>query len=166
MKKYKFSVTAHFFAATMLVIMGMFVSFSAHAMDKEAELHIRRLEDIISRVRKENSQILTDTRALQRYMEKLEKENKEINRKLQEAEDAMLKLQNTDISSLKANQQKLYDNYGLLDWGTEKRNCPGIGKHQQVKNVQSKDGNYTLRYLCFDGRALHLGTEVHQPPSE
>ena len=139
----------------------------ANAMDAgAAELHIKRLDDIISRVRSQNDEILKNMRALERHADEVEKENKELHKKLDEVVDEILKVRNTDIANLKANQQAIYDDYKNLNWGTEKRDCPGIGKHQQIKNTQSADGNYTLRYLCYDGRTLHLGTEVHQPPVE
>ncbi|MDD9912848.1 MAG: hypothetical protein OXR68_06015 [Alphaproteobacteria bacterium] len=143
-------------------------SFQGYAAEdmtvKTLELQIRRLDDIVRRIREENDRLKRDMRTLQRHVDKLEETNDKTQKKANDLQDEILKIGNTQIANLKANQQKLYDNYGILNWGTEKRDCEGLGKHQQIKVTQSNDGNYTLRYLCYDGRALHLGTEVHQPP--
>ena len=64
----------------------------------------------------------------------------------------------------KANKH-ISDETKVWNWGHLSRNCKGIGEHQQIQSVKSSDGKLTLRYLCFDGKALHLGTEVNVAPT-
>ncbi len=136
------------------------------ALDKDVELHIKRLDGLIGRLQEENNRLLQDLHQIKRENRQLEADNKKVLETLTRIEDDLIRLTNTDISQLKANQQKIFDKLPTLDWGTQKRDCKNLGAHQQIKNVGSADKNYTLRYLCYDGQTIHLGTEVHQPPAE
>jgi septal ring factor EnvC (AmiA/AmiB activator) len=138
----------------------------AWALDKEAEIQVLRLDEALRHVREENEQLTKDIRELQRAFADMQKEQAALNRKLESLLDALAKTENTDITNLKAGLQKLYDDYPQLNWGREKRDCDTLASHQQIRITQSPDGTYSLRYLCFDGQLLHIGTEVHQPPVE
>jgi uncharacterized protein YlxW (UPF0749 family) len=135
------------------------------SLDQETESQILRLDEALRHVREENEQLVKDIRGLQRTFADMQKEQAALNRKLESLLDALAKTENTDISNLKAGLQKLYDDYQQLNWGRDKRDCDSLASHQQIRITQSPDGNYSLRYLCFDGELLHIGTEVHQPPS-
>ncbi len=138
----------------------------AMAMDLETEGQVRRLDAMINGMLKEVDSLQVEMRQLQRKNDALEKENKAMREELDAVNDNLLQTQNLDLSNLKAGQKQLYDMIPDLNWGAEKRNCQGIGNHQQTKIVPSPDGKHSLKYLCFDGRALHMGTELHEPISE
>lgn len=135
-------------------------------LEKEAEIEIRRLDQRLNRVQGDQTTVQKDIRTLQRQMSDIQKMLEDIQKRLVRSEDRVIELDNVDINNLKAGQKKMYEMVPALNWGTESRDCQGMGKHQQIKNVKSKDGTHTLRYLCLDGRTLHLGTEVHEPPLE
>ena len=146
------------------LIAFMMLAGSAQAIDREVAVQLSRLEQIVYDAKDKVATMQREVRELQRENDDLRKLTKKQDAQITELIDTVLKIQNIDIANLTSGQTKLYDDIPIFNWGTETRDCQGIGRHQQVKNVPSDDGNYTLRYLCYDGRTLHLGTEVHQPP--
>lgn len=151
----------------ILTLLAAWVPLQAPAaLDEDVELHIKRLDSLIGRLQQENDRLLKDFHQIKRENRAIKAENKKVMEALNRVEDDLLRLNNTDLANLKANQQKIFDTLPTLDWGTQKRDCKNLGAHQQIKNVRSADKNYTLRYLCYDGQTIHLGTEVHQPPAE
>lgn len=147
------------------LIAFLLLPFMAFAQaDRAVEVQFQRLDSIVANVLQENDEIRIQLRELQRANERLMSENAALSDKVTTLEDDMLTLSNTDLASLATNQQKLFNDVPIFNWGSETRACPNLGEHQQIKMVQNPDKTHTLRYLCFDGRVLHLGTEVHQPP--
>jgi len=132
--------------------------------DREINLQFSRSDQLIGRIQSENDRLKGQIRQLERDNAALKKSFATVEKQLIKINDDILKFQNVDLSNLKAGQKRLYDSIPVLNWGTETRACKGLGEHQQIKVSQSPDGSHTLRYLCYDGRALHLGTEVHTPP--
>lgn len=147
------------FTLTVLMV------FPAQAMEKVYEIEISRLENQINKLQASNKQFLKDIRALQRTNEDNKKDNDKLLGIINDMSDEILGLRNNDISNLKSAQQKLYKSLPILDWGNQQRGCKSIdSKHQQIKSVTRNDGALTVRYLCFDGQVLHLGTEVNTVP--
>lgn len=145
-------------------MVAVMVAPLAMAMDRETALEIRRIDQKMLSLQAQIGDLLQTFRKIERNMDSDAKQIVLINRKITDLADDLVKTQNLDIPNLQAGQKTLYDQVDVLNWGRKERECKDIGKHQQVKAVQSDDGVYTLRYLCFDGVAIHLGTEVNQPP--
>lgn len=149
------------------VVVSMALVFSAQAQDRpDLMVQFKRYDQLIYEMQQENERLMRDMRTMQRNNDELTKQVTDLQGRVNKFADDLLKVENIEIRNLQAGQQKLFDQLPVLNWGTEKRNCEGIGLHQQIKNVQSEDKTLTLRYLCYDGRTLHLGTEVHAPPEE
>lgn len=140
------------------------VSFS-YAMDKETQLEIRRLDQKVGRLMTANQQNVQDIRQLQKQTKNVIESQQILNEKMDQLTDTLVKIQNVDISNLRAGQKGIYDQLPLFTWGEDTQACEDIGsKHQQINAVKSKDGSKTMRFLCFDGKAIHLGTEYHGVP--
>lgn len=155
------------FAFVLLPMLGQTQAMPAASFGNYAdlELQLQRNSQMIERLREENNQMRQSVRSLERAVADMGKTNLALSNKLDDMTDIILQIRNDDIANLEGGQQQLYGMIDVLNWGTEERDCKSINAlHQQIKNSQSPDGNYTLRYLCFDGRPIHLGTEVHQPP--
>lgn len=147
------------------LLFGTMSPISAMALDKEVDMEIRRVEQRMMRIFDTHEQLLKDVRNLQRENERLKEESEEMSRKYDEMNDVMLKLRNVDIANLRAGQKGLYDQIPLFTWGEDTEDCKGIEtKHQQTNTQKSADGSQTMRFLCFDGKAMHLGTEYHGVP--
>lgn len=147
------------------VIGAVLLSTSAFAMDKATVLEIQGLNQRLDRMTQLNEQLLRDIRDLQRNVDHLYKQNEDQEKKNADMMDMLLKIQNVELSNLQAGQKGLYDQIPSFTWGEGTADCPKIGsKHQQVEMVKSEDGSRTLRFICFDGKALHLGTEINTPP--
>lgn len=147
----------------------------AYSMDSETMTEIRRLDQNMSDLNNKMESILRDIRELQRSVDKISKESAAASKNAEAASDALTRTQNTDIANLVAVDKQIAQRLNALakhmeeqtstwNWGSETRACDDVGKHQQIQSVRSADGQFTLRYLCFDGRAIHLGTEVNLPP--
>lgn len=150
---------------TFLLTLLLVAPLSANALtDRELNLQFSRSDQLIGRVQEENDRLKGQVRQLERDNSDLKKAVNEMRAEVVRLSDDMLKFRNVDLSNLQAGQKRIYDQLPVLNWGTETRACKGIGEHQQIKVSQSPDGSHTLRYLCYDGRTLHLGTEVHMPP--
>lgn len=150
-------------SATALGLL-LLASFPAHAVDREVEIEMRRIEERVQRTDEINKQLLQDMRQIQRYVQRLEEQNKELKGKIEDLTDSVIKIKNIDISNLEAGQKGLYDQVPNFTWGQDTEACDTLeAKHQQIEAVKSEDGTRTLRFLCFDGKALHLGTELNTP---
>ena len=147
----------------------------AYSMDSETMTEIRRLDQNMSDLNNKMESIMRDIRELQRTVEKIGKESALASKNAEETSDALTRTQNTDIANLVAVDKQLAQRLNALgkhmeeqtpvwNWGSQTRSCDDVGKHQQIQSVRSADGQFTLRYLCFDGRPIHLGTEVNLPP--
>lgn len=152
----------------------------AHAQTMEAvqrklELEIQRLDQRLSRFHDQNEQHLRNIRELQRDNEELKRQVEFMSKKAGMAIDDVTKMRNTDVANLVATDKQLAEQIKTInklietqtptwDWGSRTRDCEKVGKHLQIQSVRAGDGTHTMRYLCFDGRPLHLGTEVNLPP--
>lgn len=178
-------------AATMLLLKGFKTMFvlrtflwvflvslapeGGWALDAETMSEVRRLDQRIGRFDDRIEQILKDVRTLQRETAALNKALKNAQAKVKITTDTMVRMQNTDIANLIAVDKQLAQRLNEVskhiegetatwNWGSQNRPCDDVGKHQQIQSVRSADGQFSLRYLCYDGRAIHLGTEVNLPP--
>ena len=153
------------FLFALIALVGAPVA-PAFSLDKEVDLEIRRVDARLARVAEQTKDLARDMRTLQRSHEKVMKKMDYIDDKLSTLTDQMVRLQNVDISNLQAGQKGLYDQIPTFTWGEDSENCEDIKtRHQQTNTVKSADGSKTMRYLCFDGKAIHLGTEYHVQPS-
>lgn len=144
---------------------SVLLSSQSFAMDQETVLAITGLQERFDRVVQMNEQLLKDIRDLQRNVDHLYKMNEEKDKKIADLLDQTLKIENVELSNIKAGQKGLYDQVPSFTWGQSTKDCDSIGsKHQQIEMVKSEDGSRTLRFLCFDGKAIHLGTEINTPP--
>lgn len=149
----------------IVLTLALLIATPTWALDKTTELEIQRLENQIRKLQETNSQLLKDMRTLQRDNDATKKLNEKMDKELSKMSDELLAVRNNDIANLQSSQQKLYKSMPVLNWGNEQRDCESIGsKHQQIKSITRKDGALTIRYLCFDGQVLHLGTEVNAAP--
>jgi len=147
----------------------------AHAIDSATLVEIRRLDQNMADLNTKMESILRDIRNLQREIDKISKQSAEAAKSAEQTTDALTRTQNTDIANLVAVDKQIAQRLNALakhmeeqtptwNWGSQTRTCDDVGKHQQIQTVRSADGQFSLRYLCFDGRAIHLGTEVNLPP--
>ncbi|MFZ2620615.1 MAG: hypothetical protein WAX89_07065 [Alphaproteobacteria bacterium] len=142
----------------------MMFATQAFALDRETEQYLQRYDQLIQRVQQENDRLLKQIDENRRVIGDMALEQDALKKQVEMLSDSLQTTQNLEVNNLKASQQKIFNDIALLNWGTEKRDCPGIGHHQQIGVAKSPDGAKTLRYLCFDGRALHLGTELNSVP--
>ena len=165
------------FAVTTVAILAAVPAFSQSA-ERNVDLQFRRVDQRISRIEKQNEQIFQDMRQMQRTFEDLKKKQTSLDDKFAQITDDIARLRNTEIANLAATDVQLANKVEAINqlveketpvwnWGSQNRDCKDISvKHQQIQTVKSADGNYTLRYICFDGRSIHLGTEVNLPPKQ
>tara|TARA_R110000868_G_scaffold189695_1_gene432842 strand:+ start:29781 stop:30251 length:471 start_codon:yes stop_codon:yes gene_type:complete len=150
---------------TLALTVGLLLPLQSFALDKDVDMEIRRVEQRMMRMHETNQQLLKDVRQLQRDNDVLTKQVDDMSTKYDALNDQVLKLRNVDIANLRAGQKGLYDQIPLFTWGEDTEDCADIEtKHQQTNIVKSADGSQSMRYLCFDGKAVHLGTEYHGVP--
>ncbi len=151
------------------VLSVLFLASTAMAqgapMSREVQTEFVRVDQRVDRLQEEKTLLLQQLRALEKDNQQLHQLVDDLIKKHTQLTDNVIRLENTDITNLRAAQKRLYDDIPVYNWGTETRDCLGIGQHQQINTVRSEDGNYSLRYLCFDGKAIHLGTESHNVPN-
>lgn len=152
-----------------------FAAAPAYSMDADTMTEVRRLDQNMSDINRKMESILRDVRELQRSIDKIAKQSELAAKNAETTSDALTRTQNTDIANLVAVDKQLAQRINAMgkhieeatpvwNWGSQTRSCDDVGKHQQIQSVRSADGQFTLRYLCYDGRAIHLGTEVNLPP--
>lgn len=152
------------FAVTFALGAILLIPSQAFPIDPEVELEIRRVEQQMARIAETNEQLMKDIRLLQRNLEDANKLIDTLSTKTEDTIDTLVEVKNVHISNLRSGQKSLYERLDILDWGDKKEGCKEIGaKHQQVSLVKSADGEKYLKFLCFDGKALHLSTEVSTP---
>lgn len=137
----------------------------AFSIDKDVDIELRRLEQRMMRIYDTNQELVQQIRVLERDNASLKKVVDDFMVKYDVLNDQVTKLQNVDINNLRAGQKGLYDQIPLFTWGEDIEDCKDIEtKHQQINSIKSADGTQTMRFLCFDGKAIHLGTEYHGVP--
>lgn len=137
--------------------------------DRQMQLELQRNDQVMGRISDQNERLLGQIRALERDNTALKKALETQHAKVEALSDRLQQVENVNVRNVEAAQRQLNQalnatQQNLYDWGGKTRNCPDIGvKHQQIKVVTKPDGGRTVRFLCFDGKAVHLGTEVHDP---
>ena len=155
----------------LVVALMVLATGSALAQDnakavREASLQASRYELLLGKLQDQNEQLQTQVRALQRANEMLAKDVQAGSAKSQQVADEMQRLKNTQLQNMNAAQKQLADKVNSVSdktpWGDAQRDCAEIGvKHQQIKVSMKPDGTRSVRFLCFDGKALLLGSEVY-----
>lgn len=138
----------------------------AQAMDREMSVQFSRYDQLIDRVMKQNEQLMGDIRQLQRENLMMKKTVDESQNRTQMMADEFQKIENLTVNNLSAGQKQLAEQVRRLQvdkpWGDATRDCTELNvKHQQISVKMSPDGKRSVKFLCYDGRVLHLGTEVH-----
>lgn len=155
----------------LVALVLVLTASAASAQDKDSVLQMQRYDQMVSRLQNQNEQLQQDIRTLQREVAGMKRTVEQAASKSDGVDDRLQTIENVKLNNLAAGQQQLLDKMRdpevKMDWGSGTRDCPELGnKHQQIKTVAKPDGSRTVRFLCFDGRALHLGTEVHAPGAE
>ena len=162
---------------TLWLFAGVFFALPAYALDREVATEIQRLESAQARADDRLQTVLQQLRGLERKMDDLQKKVLQFEKAATTAADSVERLSNTDLANLTSAHQALSKQLQSYKteieaqakdwtWGSNNRDCEDGAKHQQIRSMQSADRKYTLRYLCFDGRLIHLGTDVNLPPVE
>lgn len=146
---------------------------SAHALeDKQMSLELSRYDQVMGKMQEQNERLMGEVRQLERDNDGLKKSLQASQAKTDALADRMQQLENVNIRNVEAaqkqiNQRMNASDNNLYDWGGKTRDCTELGvKHQQIKVVTKPDGSKTVRFLCFDGKAVHLGTELHDPQGQ
>lgn len=152
----------------LLMLVLVVVAGRAQALDdRGVQLELQRYDQILGKLQSQNEQLMSQVRELQRENLALKKGVEAVMAKSEMTADRMQKVENVNVRNVEAAQKQLNEalaasNNNRYDWGGKTRDCPEIGvKHQQIKVQTKPDGSKTVRFLCFDGKPLHLGTEVH-----
>lgn len=163
----------------LFIILSVLIANPAFAQDfyiqKQNEVEFKRLNQEIARLKQDNEQ-----RAV--YMRKIEKQNEDLtkkivanNKRVDDLLDLWVNFENVSLPNLVSADKALAsrinetnnhikEQTNIWNWGELSRECKDTGTHQQVKTVMSKDGQSSTRYLCFDGKVLHLNTVSNIPP--
>lgn len=146
-------------------------------IQKQNEVEFKRLNQDIARLKENLEQKDLYIRQLEVSNEKLDKKVEATNQRVNDLLDLWINFENVSLPNLISSDKTLSNRImevndhiktqtEIWNWGELSRDCPKIGKHQQVKTVQTPDGTASVRYLCFDGRVLHLNTLSNVPPVE
>lgn len=146
-------------------------------IQKQNDVEFKRLNQEIARLKNENQQQAIYLRSIEKKSLDVNKELEKMNKKIESLLDLWVNFENVSLPNLvaadKAIANRINETNGhikeqtkIWNWGEESRNCESIGTHQQVKTVVAKDGLSVTRYLCFDGKVLHLNTISNIPPVE
>ena len=141
----------HFLLTGFLALMVAVPTFAqdTNRAAREASLNMSRYDAVIAKLESQNDRLMQDIRTLQRQQDRLAKAAEDAQRQFKEAQDMLTDFRNTEFPNLKASQ-----------WGEGTRDCAGLGvKHQQIKVTMKPDGMESVRFLCFDGKPLLLGSE-------
>lgn len=141
---------------------------SAHAADaeREASLQMSRYDQMIGRLTDSIERLQSDVRTLQRENAALVKKADAAEARANTVADQMQTLRNVEFGNIQAQQkqfnERLIGQSDRYDWGSAQRDCAELGvKHQQIKTQSSPDGLRAVQFLCYDGKLLHLGTEMN-----
>lgn len=134
---------------------------------REASLQASRYELLLGKLQSQNEDLMGQVRALQRANDLLAKDVQAASAKSQNVSDEMQRLKNTQLQNINAAQKQLAEQVNTTasktPWGDAQRDCNEIGvKHQQIKVSLKPDGSRSVRFLCFDGKALMLGSEIYR----
>ena len=122
---------------------------SAEVSQRQWSLQMSRYEQMIGRLQQENERLMRDIRTLQRGFEAVQKQAQAAEKASQNLSDQWLKFEN--------------EQGALVPWGTGQRACPELSaQHQDLKVQMSPDGGESVRFLCFDGKGLYLGSETYR----
>ena len=156
----------------MMVVLAL-VAGHAVAQDnakavREQSLQASRYELLLGKLQNQNEDLMGQVRALQRANDLLAKDVQASSAKSQNVADEMQRLKNTQLQNLNAAQKQLTEQVNntanKTPWGDSQRDCNELGvKHQQIKVSLKPDGSRSVRFLCFDGKALLLGSEIYMP---
>lgn len=151
----------------LLVLAGMtgLLVTAAQADDKALILQMQRYDQVIGKVEQRQEQLMSDMRTLQRDNLALQRALQASEDKVNTLNDTIQQIDNVNVRNVQTGQRQLADKVtNFYDWGSQKRDCTELGvKHQQIKVMTRGDGGRTARFLCFDGKVVHLGTEIHDP---
>jgi cell division protein FtsB len=118
---------------------------------RDLSLQMSRYDAVIAKLAQQNERLMQEVRELQRQQDRMEKLSAETQKAGQKAQDDLVNFRNTEVENIKNSQ-----------WGEGRRNCEALAvSHQQIKMTVSPDGKEGLRYLCFDGKPLLLGSEKY-----
>ena len=158
--------------AFAVVAWGMAGAVGAKAQDnaravREQNLQMSRYEQLIGKLMDQNEKLQSDIRIMQRQQEALLKDVESANANSRNAMDEMQRLKNTNLQNVQAAQRQMAESMALVKnklWGDGTRDCADLSvKHQQIKVMMKPDGSKSVRFLCFDGKALLLGSELYMP---
>lgn len=163
---------------TLLAVM---FATNAYAQDFYTQ---KQNEVEFKRIYQESAQLKKNLEKQASYIRQLEKQNNELakqvaasSKRIDDLIDLWVNFENVSLPNLVSSDKALAErinetnNYikeqtPVWNWGEQSRECPDVGKSQQVRTVQSNDGMASTRYLCFDGKVLHLNTISNIPPVE
>lgn len=118
---------------------------------REMNIQMSRYEQIIGKMQRQNEQLQSDIRALQRANDQLGRKVEDADKHAQSVGDDFQRFRNAQAR-----------NGDVKVWGEGQRDCPELRvKHQQIKVTMSPDGTKSVRFLCFDGKPLLLGSEQY-----
>jgi uncharacterized protein YoxC len=153
-------------AGLLVAVAGTAVAQENARQVREQSLQASRYELLLGKLQDQNEQLMQQVRALQKANDALAKDVQASSAKSQNVADEMQRLKNTQLQNISAAQKQLADKvstaYDKMPWGEGQRDCNEINtKHQQLKLTMKPDGTRSVRFLCFDGKALFLGSELY-----
>lgn len=164
-----------------LIIAALITAQAANAQDfylqKQNEVEFKRLNQSIAQMKKDNEQQANYIREIEKQNSELKKLVEETNKRVDSLLDLWVNFENVSLPNLIESDKTLANRINdvnnhikeqtpLWNWGELARECPKVGKHQQVRTITTEDGSASVQYLCFDGRILHLNTTSNIPPVE
>ena len=133
---------------------------------REASLQASRYELLLGKLQDQSEQMQSQIRALQKANDMLAKDVQAANARAQNVTDEMQRLKNTQLQNINAANKQMSESLAKISsetpWGNAQRDCTELGvKHQQIKVSLKPDGSRSVRFLCYDGKALLLGSEIY-----
>ena len=153
---------------TLATLAFSVLASGAFAADPERELSLQmsRYDQQIGRLTDSIERLQSDVRTLQRENAVLAKKAADAEGKAGLVADQMQTLKNVDFGNIQAQQkqfnERLVGQADRYDWGSAQRDCAELSvKHQQIRTQSSPDGLKAVKFLCYDGKLIHLGTEMN-----
>ncbi|MCP4354917.1 MAG: hypothetical protein GY793_04655 [Proteobacteria bacterium] len=142
---------------------------------KQNDFEFKRVDQELKYLKQQNLKLFQYIRELEVKNDQTAKKMKLSEKKVEDLLDLWVNFENVSLPNLTAADKTLAERVKKADdkikehviietWGELARDCPTIGKHQQVKTITTKDKTANIKYLCFDGKVLHLKTESNLPP--
>lgn len=143
---------------------------------KQNDLEFKRLNQELAQLKQNNERIHSYIRTLERNNKDLEEKVTKAEKRVEDLIDLWVNFENVSLPNLSSadkslaeridkTNKRIDDQTNNWNWGELSRSCEGLGDHQQVKTIETSDKTATIKYLCFDGKAIHLKTESNMPPS-